>query len=193
MSHLQDSFGLSGGCIAYLHRPTLGWTVGEYILTWQSKQASSTVQPWVGRLRTTPSLIWRHTRSAEEAFLSLFANRLPLYAASKLASAERILRDILELVAAITEVFYIMEEEVLGVVVDESDEPACVCESYRCKTVSQGLQKLELIQFPCCGGRGIGVKRKSGRTLMMRPLWFCCGSRDNRIRTDDLFNVTEAL
>ncbi len=87
----------------------------------------STVQPWVGRLRTTPSLIWRHTGSAEEAFFLLFAIRVANF------------------------------------------------------------------QFPCCGGRGIGVERKSGRTLMMRPLWFCCGSRDNRIRTDDLFNVTEAL
>ena len=73
---VQDSFCLLGGCIAHTHRPTQVWTVGEYILTWQSKLASSTVQPWVGRLRTTPSLIWRHTGSAEEAFLLLFAIRV---------------------------------------------------------------------------------------------------------------------
>ena len=54
----------------------------------------------------------------------MFANRLPLYAASKLPSAERILRAILELVVAITKVFYTMNEEVLEAMVDESDEPA---------------------------------------------------------------------
>ena len=32
-----------------LHRPTQGWTVREYILRCKSIQASSTVQPWVGR------------------------------------------------------------------------------------------------------------------------------------------------
>ena len=149
MSHLQDSFGLSGGCIAYLHRPTQGWTVREYILTWQSKLASSTVQPWVGRLRTTPSLIWRHTGSAEEAFLLLFAIR-----------------------------------------VANSQFPRC---EFPISVLRISSYRVANFQFPCCGGRWIGVKRKSGRTLMMRPLWFCCGSRDNRIRTDDLFNVTEAL
>ena len=54
----------------------------------------------------------------------MFANRLPLYAASKLPSAERILRAVLGLVAAITKVFYTMNEEVLEAMVDESDEPA---------------------------------------------------------------------
>ena len=57
MSYVQDSFSLLDGHIAYSHRPTLGWTVREYILTLQSKLASSTVQPWVGRSRTTYSLI----------------------------------------------------------------------------------------------------------------------------------------
>ena len=57
MPYVQDSFSLLGGCIAYFHRPTLGWTVREYILALQSKLASSTVQPWVGRSRTTYSLI----------------------------------------------------------------------------------------------------------------------------------------
>ena len=57
MSYVQDSFSLQGGRIACLHRPTQGWTVREYILALQSKLASSTVQPWVGRSRTTYSLI----------------------------------------------------------------------------------------------------------------------------------------
>ena len=57
MFYVQDSFSLQDGRIAYLHRPTLGWTVREYILALQSKLASSTVQPWVGRSRTTYSLI----------------------------------------------------------------------------------------------------------------------------------------
>ena len=51
----------------------------------------------------------------------MFANRLPLYTASKLPPAERIWGAILELVAAITRVFNIMGEEVLEAVVDESD------------------------------------------------------------------------
>ena len=51
----------------------------------------------------------------------MFANRLPLYTASKLLSAERIWRAILELVAAITRVFNIMDEEVLEAVAGESD------------------------------------------------------------------------
>ena len=54
MSYVQDSFSPQVGRIAYLHRPTQGWTVREYILALQSKFASSTVQPWVGRSRTTP-------------------------------------------------------------------------------------------------------------------------------------------
>ena len=57
MSYVQDSFSLQDGRTAYLHRPTQGWTVREYILALQSKLASSTVQPWVGRSRTTYSLI----------------------------------------------------------------------------------------------------------------------------------------
>ena len=57
MSYVQDSFSLQDGRVAYFHRPTLGWTVREYILTLQSKLASPTVQPWVGRSRTTYSLI----------------------------------------------------------------------------------------------------------------------------------------
>ena len=69
MSYVQDSFSPQVGRIAYLHRPTLGWTVREYILALQSKFASSTVQPWVGRSRTTYSLIWRHTGSAEGLYL----------------------------------------------------------------------------------------------------------------------------
>ena len=54
MPHVQESLSLHSGCIAYIHRPTQGWTVREYILTLQSMLASSTVQPWVGRSRTTP-------------------------------------------------------------------------------------------------------------------------------------------
>ena len=54
----------------------------------------------------------------------MFANRLPLYAASKLPSAERILRAVLGLVAAITKAFYTMNEEVLEAMVGESGEPA---------------------------------------------------------------------
>ena len=57
MSYVQDSFSLQGGRMAHLHRPTQGWTVREYILALQSKLASSTVQPWGGRSRTTYSLI----------------------------------------------------------------------------------------------------------------------------------------
>lgn len=51
----------------------------------------------------------------------MFANRHPLYTASKLPSAERIWRFFLELVAAITRVFNIMDEEVLEAVAGESD------------------------------------------------------------------------
>ena len=54
----------------------------------------------------------------------MFANRLPLYAAPKLPSAEKILKAVLELVAATTKVFYAMNEEVLEAMVDESGESA---------------------------------------------------------------------
>ena len=40
---------LQGRLSCMLHRPTQGWTVIEYILRCQSIQASSTVQPRVGR------------------------------------------------------------------------------------------------------------------------------------------------
>ena len=42
-----------------------------------------------------------------------------------------------------------MGEEVLEAVVDESDGLASICESCRCKTVSQGLPMVELEQFQC--------------------------------------------
>ena len=79
MPHVQDSLSLQDGCIANIHRPTQGWTVREDILTLQSMLASSTVQPWVGRSRTTPFPMRRHTGSARGAFLSLLANWFPLY------------------------------------------------------------------------------------------------------------------
>ena len=50
------------------HRPTQGWTVREYILRCKSKQASSTVQPWVGRWRRESSPSRRQTKSAPGAF-----------------------------------------------------------------------------------------------------------------------------
>ena len=53
-----------GGYAVCLHRPTQGWTVGEYILTWQSKLASSTVQPWVGRWRRVSLPLWWQTGRA---------------------------------------------------------------------------------------------------------------------------------
>ena len=144
MSHAQDSFSLLGGCITFIHRPTQGWTVGEYILTWQSKQASSTVQPWVGRWRITSFLIWECAGSAEEAFISLFANWLPLYTCLDIIIGERIWRAILELVAVVTRVVNIMNGEVLEAVVEELDGLAHMCLLCRCKTVSRGLQKHEL-------------------------------------------------
>ena len=104
-----------------LHRPTQGWTVGEYILHWQSKLASSTVQPWVGRWRITSFLIWECTESAEEAFISLFANWLPLYTCLDIIIDERIWRAILELVAVVTRVVNIMNGEVLEAAVEELD------------------------------------------------------------------------
>ena len=51
-----------------LHRPTQGWTVREYILRCKSIQASSTVQPWVGRWRRESSPSRRQTKSAPGAF-----------------------------------------------------------------------------------------------------------------------------
>ena len=143
-SHAQDSFSLLGGCITFIHRPTQGWTVGEYILTWQSKLASSTVQPWVGRWRITSFLIWECTGSAEEAFISLFANWLPLYTCLDIIIDERIGRAILELVAVVTRVVNIMNGEVLEAAVEELDGLAHMCLLCRCKTVSRGLQKHEL-------------------------------------------------
>ena len=50
------------------HRPTQGWTVREYILRCKSIQASSTVQPWVGRWRRESSPSRRQTKSAPGAF-----------------------------------------------------------------------------------------------------------------------------
>ena len=51
-----------------LHRPTQGWTVREYILRCKSIQASSTVQPWVGRWRSESSPSRKQTKSAPGAF-----------------------------------------------------------------------------------------------------------------------------
>ena len=45
----EITYCLLGWVSSMLHRPTQGWTVGEYILRCQSIHASSTVQPWVGR------------------------------------------------------------------------------------------------------------------------------------------------
>ena len=143
-SHAQDSFCLFGGCIAYVYRPTLGWTVGEHILHWQSKLASSTVQPWVGRWRITSFLIWECAGSAEEAFISLFANWLPLYTCLDIIIDERIWRAILELGAVVTRVVNFMNGEVLEAAVEELDGLAHMCLLCRCKTVSRGLQKHEL-------------------------------------------------
>ena len=51
-----------------LHHPTQGWTVREYILRCKSIQASSTVQPWVGRWRRESSPSRRQAKSAPGAF-----------------------------------------------------------------------------------------------------------------------------
>jgi len=51
-------------------------------------------------------------------------------------SSERIWQAILELVAAITKVFSISDEEVLDAVVNESEELAHICELYQCKMAS---------------------------------------------------------
>ena len=113
----------------------------------------------------------------------MFANRLPLYTASKLLSAERIWRFFLELVAAITRVFIIMGEEVLEAVIDESDVLAPICEMCRCKTVSQGLQtvELELFQYSLlpgcvftllnqCGVPTLAARCISPRSTLRLPL-----------------------
>lgn len=63
--------------------------------------------------------------------------RLGEYAMSKIDPAiEMIGRAILEFVAAITKVFSIDDEEVLDAMVNESDEPAHICELYQCKMAS---------------------------------------------------------
>ena len=54
----------------------------------------------------------------------------------ELTISERIWQAILELVAAITKVFSISEEEVLDAVVNESEELAHICELYQCKMAS---------------------------------------------------------
>ena len=128
MSYVQDSFGFQDGCIAHIHRPTQGWMVREYILPWQSKQASPTVQPWVGRWRITSLLIWRPTGSAEGAYISLRANWFPLYTDSVLPSTKGYGSHPLNWLLPSQKVINIMDEEV-----DESDEPALMCELYRCK------------------------------------------------------------
>ena len=50
---------------------------------------------------------------------------------------------ILELLAAITRVFNITDEEALEVVVNETDKLARICELYRCKMASKKLPKLK--------------------------------------------------
>ena len=89
-------------------------------------------------------LIWECAGSAEEAFISLFANWLPLYTCLDIIIDERIWRAILELVAVVTRVVNIMNGEVLEAVVEELDGLAHMCLLCRCKTVSHGLQKHEL-------------------------------------------------
>lgn len=79
MPHVQVSFCFPGGHTVCLHRPTQGWTVGEYILLGKSILASSTVQPWVGRWRKPFSSSWRLAESAEVAFIFLFTNRHSLH------------------------------------------------------------------------------------------------------------------
>ena len=149
MSYVQDPFSLQDRRIAYLHRPTQGWTVGEYILALQSKLASSTVQPWVGRSRTTPFPIRRHTGSIEGAFSPCSPIGFPCTQHPSYHQPKEYWWAILELVAAITRVFNIMGEEVLEAVVDESDGLASICELCRCKTVSQGPPTVELERFQC--------------------------------------------
>ena len=50
--------------------------------------------------------------------------------------SEKIWQAILEFVAAITKVFSIDDEEVLGALVNESDELTHICELYQCKMAS---------------------------------------------------------
>ena len=54
----------------------------------------------------------------------------------ELTITERIWQAILELVAAITKVFSIDDEDVLDALVNESDELAHICELYQCKMAS---------------------------------------------------------
>ena len=54
----------------------------------------------------------------------------------ELTISERIWQVILELVAAITKVFSIADEEVMDALVNESDELAHICELYQCKMAS---------------------------------------------------------
>ena len=54
----------------------------------------------------------------------------------ELTVSERNRMAILEFVAAITKVFSIEDEEVLDVLINESDELAHICELYRCKMAS---------------------------------------------------------
>ncbi len=54
----------------------------------------------------------------------------------ELTISERIWQAILELVAAITKVFSIADEEVLDTLVNESDELAHICKLYQCKMAS---------------------------------------------------------
>ena len=54
----------------------------------------------------------------------------------ELTITERSWQAILELVAAITKVFSIDDEEVLDTLVNESDELAHICKLYQCKMAS---------------------------------------------------------
>ena len=130
MSYVQDSFSLQDGRIAYLHRPTQGWTVREYILTWQSKLASSTVQPWVGRLWTTSFLIWRYTGSVERAYISLFINCFPC-TASKLSSAKGHGKASLNWLLPSQGPSTSRDEEMLEAMVDESGCLTQICDVKR--------------------------------------------------------------
>lgn len=69
-----------------------------------------------------------------------------------------------------------MGEEVLEAVVDESDVPVPICELCRCKTVSQGLQtvELELFQYSLppgsvsCHSSQCGVPTIAARSISHR-------------------------
>ena len=57
ISHLQASFCLQGA-VGCMHSPSSPRLDGQRIyITLQSKLASSTVQPWVGRWRRAPFLL----------------------------------------------------------------------------------------------------------------------------------------